>query len=43
MFGADGGTEGYFTGYIPQTSIYNRALSSAEVLQNYDATKSRFI
>jgi hypothetical protein len=33
---------GYFTGSITQTSIYNRALTAAEVLQNYNATKNRF-
>jgi hypothetical protein len=32
----------YFFGNISQTSIYNRALSASEVLQNYNATKSRF-
>ena len=32
----------YFTGNIAQTSIYNRALSATEVLQNYNATKTRF-
>jgi hypothetical protein len=31
-----------FTGNIPQVSIYNRALSSSEVLQNYNASKGRF-
>ena len=31
-----------FAGRISQTSIYNRALSAAEVLQNYNATKTRF-
>jgi len=31
-----------FTGNIPQVSIYNRALSSSEVLQNYNAAKSKF-
>lgn len=29
-------------GNISQTSIYNRALSSTEILQNYNTTKSRF-
>ena len=29
-------------GNISQTSIYNRALSAQEILQNYTATKSRF-
>lgn len=32
----------HFNGNIYQTSIYNRALSASEVLQNYNATKSRF-
>lgn len=27
---------------VPQASIYNRALSASEVLQNYNATKSRY-
>ena len=31
-----------FRGDIAQVSIYNRALSAQEVLQNYNATKSRF-
>ena len=35
-------TQFYFSGKIGQTSIYNRALSSQEVLQNYNATKGRF-
>ena len=32
----------YWTGRIAQTSIYNRALLATEVLQNYNATKTRF-
>jgi len=32
----------YYLGRIAQTSIYNRALSSSEVLQNYNATRARF-
>jgi len=32
----------YFTGRIAQTLVYNRSLSAAEVLQNYNATKGRF-
>ena len=32
----------YFTGRIAQTLVYNRALSAAEVSQNYQATKTRF-
>jgi hypothetical protein len=35
-------TGGYYSGKIGIVSIYNRALSGAEVLQNYNATKSRF-
>lgn len=31
-----------YNGNIAQSSIYNRALSASEVLQNYNATKSRF-
>jgi hypothetical protein len=31
-----------FNGNIAQTSIYNRALSPQEVLQNYNATRARF-
>jgi hypothetical protein len=32
----------YWGGSIAQTSIYNRALSASEVLQNYNSTKVRF-
>jgi hypothetical protein len=32
----------YWQGTIAQTSIYNRALSATEILQNYNATKTRF-
>jgi hypothetical protein len=32
----------YLNGTIGQTSIYNRALTAQEVLQNYNATKTRF-
>ena len=35
------GTE-TFTGSIPQVSIYNRALTAAEVSQNFNATRSRY-
>ena len=34
--------ENYFAGNIAITRIYNRALSAAEVQQNYNAQKSRF-
>ena len=32
----------YLSGNISNTSIYNRALSATEILQNYNATKTRF-
>jgi hypothetical protein len=32
----------YFNSRISQVSVYNRALSAQEVLQNYNATKGRF-
>jgi hypothetical protein len=32
----------FLNGNIAQTTVYNRALSSAEVLQNYNATKQRY-
>jgi hypothetical protein len=31
------------TGRIPQVSIYNRALTAAEIQQNYNALKSRYL
>jgi hypothetical protein len=42
MFRVDAGIQGFFTGFIPITQIYNRGLTAQEVLQNYNATKSRF-
>jgi hypothetical protein len=35
-------TLSYFIGKVSNVSIYNRALSAAEVLQNYNATKGRY-
>jgi hypothetical protein len=32
----------YFSGNVSNTAIYNRALTPAEVLQNYNATKGRY-
>jgi len=32
----------FLNGSIPQVQVYNRALSAAEVKQNYDALKTRF-
>ena len=34
--------EHFFNGKISQVLIYNKALSSQEVIQNYDATKGRY-
>jgi len=43
MIGTFGSSLGfYFPGNIANTQIYNRALSAAEISQNYNATKSRF-
>jgi hypothetical protein len=36
------GAHKYFSGRISNVSLYNRSLSPNEVLQNYDAAKSRF-
>jgi hypothetical protein len=36
------GDGGYFTGNISQVSIYNRALTAAEIQQNFNALRSRF-
>ena len=32
----------YFSGNIPSIQIYNRALSAAEVQQNFNAHRSRY-
>ena len=37
-----GGGSAFLAGNIANTFVYNRALSATEVLQNYNATKSRF-
>ena len=36
------GSDYFFTGNIATTQIYNRALTAQEVLQNFNAQKSRF-
>jgi hypothetical protein len=38
----NGGYSRYFNGKIPVVQMYSRALSASEVLQNYNATKTRF-
>jgi hypothetical protein len=42
VIGAEAVNGGFLNGNIAQTLIYNRALSSTEVLQNYNATKNRY-
>lgn len=37
-----GNADSYFNGKIPSTKIYNRQLSSAEVMQNFNATRGRY-
>ena len=39
---AGGASSHLFEGSISQTFVYSRAISAAEVLQNYNATKGRF-
>lgn len=34
---------GYFSGNIGQVLIYNRVLNATEILQNYNATKNRYL
>jgi hypothetical protein len=40
--GKTGGFNSYINGNIAQVSIYNRALTAAEVSQNFNATRGRF-
>jgi hypothetical protein len=40
--GADPGSQEAFQGNIAKVSIYNKALSSGEITQNYNALKGRF-
>ena len=43
FIGSDAGIGGrYYNGRISQVSIYNRALTSQEIVQNYNATKKRY-
>jgi hypothetical protein len=42
VFGGAGGNANTFNGKIPIVSIYNRWLTPAEVLTNFDAVKSRY-
>lgn len=40
--GADGRGTSVFNGNIAMVSVYNRALSDSEILQNFNATRGRF-
>jgi len=42
IFGGAGGNQNTFNGKIPIVQIYNRDLSDAEVLQNFNSLRSRF-
>jgi len=42
FLGGDGVAPEYLQGYISAVAVYNRALSSTEVTQNYNATKSTY-
>ena len=42
QIGAITSLPGYFDSNISQVSMYNRALSATEILQNYNATKRRY-
>jgi len=39
---AGGNTNQYYNGYLSNLSIYNRALTTAEIRRNYNATRWRF-
>jgi hypothetical protein len=43
LIGNRSATSGYFTGKIAIVQIYNKELTSSEVIQNYNSKKSRFI
>ena len=40
--GSRAGSAGFFIGQIGIVRVYNRKLSAAEVLQNFEATRARF-
>jgi hypothetical protein len=41
-FGSIGTWRSFYNGSLSSTLLYNRVLSSTEVTQNFNATKSRF-
>ena len=42
VIGSNGGNSEFLNGNISQVQIYSRALSSTEILQNYNALKTRY-
>jgi len=42
ILGSNGGGNEFFQGNYPSFKMYNRGISAAEVLQNYNAQKSRY-
>ena len=42
-WGLDRNDAGDFDGYIGRVALYNKELTAAEILQNYEATKPRFV
>ena len=42
QWGLDRNNYGDFNGYMGRVAFYNKELTAAEILQNYEATKSRF-
>lgn len=42
IIGRSPGTSEYFDGKISSVKVYNRALSAAEVLQNYNSSKAKY-
>ena len=43
IIGSDLGNDRYFNGEIANVLIYNRALTDSEVVQNYNAMRTRFL
>ena len=42
VIGSNGGNSEFLNGNIAQVQVYSRALSSTEILQNYNALKTRY-
>ena len=43
IYGATFGSGNYFDGDIAEVLVYDRAITAAEVLQNYQALKERYL